>query len=152
MIGSILTVIVLARHAGALAATIGIVVTIALAVTMMRTDWSGVYAHVWFATHESQFVTAQQLARSGAFGPIESWDYYGAALPTSLHGLSVNGRIAAIGTAAGEPVLFVPAYIDIPDDTFGFAHLTGHPETMLDGFGGPVQPRIDLGGGWWWAD
>jgi hypothetical protein len=68
--------------------------------------------------------------------------------------LSVNGKMDVIGTAGGEPVLFLPAYIyiDFPSDSCGFAHLNGPPETGLDVFNEPVEPRIDLGGGWWWVD
>jgi hypothetical protein len=149
---SVIAVFVLARRGSELVAIGVAVVSVVLAVGVLVTDWRHVYAHVWFATHEAEFTTAQQMARSGELGSPELWKFSDVELPPELRTLSVNGKIDAIGTAGGEPVLFLPAYIEIPDDSCGFAHLNGPPETGLDGFGDPVHPRIDLGGGWWWVD
>lgn len=149
---SVAAVVLLARRRGVVPAVSALAVTIALAAGVLLCDWRDAYAHGWFATHRTDFNAARDLARSGKLGPVEGWDYYGVELPPPLRGLSVNGRISSIGKAAGRPVLFIPAYIGTPDDAFGFGYLSGPPETMLDGFGDPLQPRIELGDGWWWLD
>lgn len=124
-----------------------------IATTIVFTDWTGAFARSWFWLHRGEFVAAEQLTRSGALGAPETWDYYGVELPFGLRALSVDGHISEIGRAGGAPVLFVPAYMGIPDDAYGFVHLVGAVEGGdLDGYGDPIEPRIPLGNGWWWAD
>ncbi|WP_342800182.1 hypothetical protein [Nocardia sp. No.11] len=84
---------------------------------------------------------------------LRSIDYYGVDLPRHLCFVSVNCKVAVIGTSNGQPVRFVPTYIGIPDDAHGYAHFVGTPEPgPYDGFGEPVCPTMELGGGWWWLD
>ncbi|MEU1432435.1 hypothetical protein ABZ412_35750 [Nocardia sp. NPDC005746] len=72
-------------------------------------------------------------------------DYYGAELPPHLCLVSANCRVAVIGTSGGQPVLFVPDYIGIPDDALGYGHFVGTPEPgPYDGFGEPVCPTMEL--------
>ncbi|MFB7718524.1 hypothetical protein [Nocardia sp. NPDC056100] len=80
-------------------------------------------------------------------------EYYGVELPEHLCFVSANCRVAVIGTSGGHPVRFVPDYIGIPDDAFGYGHFVGTPEPgPYDGFGEPICPTMELGGGWWWLD
>lgn len=82
-----------------------------------------------------------------------SIDYYGVELPLYLCFVSANCKVAVIGTSGGQPVRFVPDYIGIPDDAFGYGHFVGTPEPgPYDGFGEPVCPTMELSGGWWWLD
>ncbi|MFF2554455.1 hypothetical protein ACFVUS_25875 [Nocardia sp. NPDC058058] len=78
-------------------------------------------------------------------------DYYGVDLPRQLCFVSVNCKVAVIGTSGGHPVRFVPDYIGIPDDAHGYGHFVGTPEPgPYDGFGEPLCPTMELAGGWWW--
>jgi hypothetical protein len=122
------TAIVVARRRGAVAAVGTGLVAALIATTIVLTDWTGAFARSWFWLHRGEFVAAEQLARSGALGPPETWDYYGVELPFGLRALSVDGHISEIGRAGGAPVLFVPAYMGIPDDAYGFVHLVGAVE------------------------
>ncbi|MFE3024437.1 hypothetical protein [Nocardia tengchongensis] len=80
-------------------------------------------------------------------------DSYGVELPPHLCLVSANCRVAVIGTSGGQPVLFVPDYIGIPDDALGYGHFVGTPEPgPYNGFGEPVCPTMELAGGWWWLD
>ncbi|MEU1432336.1 hypothetical protein ABZ412_35245 [Nocardia sp. NPDC005746] len=79
--------------------------------------------------------------------------FYGVELPPHLCLVSANCRVAVIGTSGGQPVLFVPDYIGIPDDALGYGHFVGTPEPgPYNGFGEPVCPTMELAGGWWWLD
>jgi hypothetical protein len=146
----------LARRRGALTGTCIGLVSAGLAVSVIVVDWTSVFAVVWFNLNRADFIVAEQLVRSGALGAPETWAYYGADLPFPLSLLSVSGKIATIGVAGGEPALFIPAYMGIPDDAYGFVHLRGPVEGSgmggLDGFGAPLRSTIDLGDGWYWAD
>jgi hypothetical protein len=145
--------VVIARRTGAeRAAAIGLAGGL-LAMTVVLGDWNSAYARFWFALNRPQFVATADLARSGALGVPAEWDYYGPRLPAPLNVLSVNGRISMIDEAAGEPILFMPAYLGVPDDAYGFVHISGaHRPGSLDGYGDLIAPRIELGDGWWWAD
>lgn len=131
--------------AALVAATVGVVVV----------EWDTTFARAWFALHHDDFGAAERTARAGGLGTFANWSYYGPALPPELAHLSVDGHIARIGESGGEPVLFVPEWIGIPDGAAGFAHFAGPPvpgvERRLDGFGDPVAPRYPLGDGWWWV-
>jgi hypothetical protein len=148
-----LATVVIARRTGAArAVSIGLAGGL-LAVTVVFGDWHSAYARFWFTLNRPQFVAAADLARSGALGVPAEWDYYGPQLPAPLNVLSVDGRISVIGEAAGQPVLFMPAYLGIPDDAYGFVHISGADRPgRLDGYGDRIEPRIELGDGWWWAD
>lgn len=141
------------RRHGAVAAALAVLVAAGVGVGVV--EWDAAFARGWFALHRAAFVAVGEQARAGAFGPVGDWGYYGPELPAGLADLSVNGAVARIGESSGEPVLFVPAWIGIPDGAVGFAQFAGEPEPgverRLDGFGDPVRPRYALGDGWWWV-
>jgi hypothetical protein len=148
-----LATVVIARRTGAARAVSTALAGGLLAVTVVVGDWNGAYARFWFTLNRPQFVAAADLARSGGLGAPAEWDYYGPQLPAPLNVLSVTGQISVIGEAAGQPILFLPAYVGIPDDAYGFVHISGaHRPGRLDGYGDLIEPRIELGDGWWWAD
>ncbi|MGW6620736.1 hypothetical protein ACWF99_05845 [Nocardia sp. NPDC055002] len=77
--------------------------------------------------------------------------YYGSPLPGHLCFVSANCKVATITTVGGPPVRFVPDYLGIPDGAVGYAHFTESPgPEPYDGFGDPICPTMELGGGWWW--
>jgi hypothetical protein len=65
---------------------------------------------------------------------------------------SATGEVARIGAVGDRPVLFLPAYVGIPDGAIGFARIPPGPSPeVVDGFGDPVEPVFALGDDWWWV-
>jgi hypothetical protein len=113
-------------------------------------------AAFWFAERRERFAEVVHLARSGQIDAVES-AYYGGELPAELADLSENGKVASVGSCDGEPVLFLPQWIGIPDDAIGYVHMTCNkfpddPAHPLDLFGDSATPAVELEDGWWWAD
>ncbi|MFI6572403.1 hypothetical protein [Nocardia fluminea] len=78
-------------------------------------------------------------------------DYYGNPLPRHLCFVSANCKVVTINTVGGPPARFVPDYLGIPDGAVGYAHFTEAPgPEPYNGFGDPICPTMELGGGWWW--
>jgi hypothetical protein len=127
------------------------------AVLLMET-WIEVYPRAWFWVYRASFVEAETLARNGGL-PGDLDEYYGSELPGSLGVISVTGNISTTGpvestSCASQRILFVPAWVGIPDGAIGFVHFACEPPAglALDGYGDDICPRIRLGDGWWWAD
>ena len=115
-------------------------------------DWTSAFAHGWFALHRDRFVQTATLVDTGGLGPVSEWPYYGPELPVSLRPLSATGEVAAIGVVGERAVLFLPAYVGIPDGAVGFARIPPGPAPeVMDGFGDPVTPVFALGDDWWWV-
>lgn len=79
--------------------------------------------------------------------------YDGVELPRSLCVVSVNCEVYTLHTFnTGEPVLFVPDYLGIPDGAAGYGHFarTPSPGMAYDGFGDRICPTMELADGWWW--
>lgn len=108
-------------------------------------------AQMRFALERPAFDRIAALARAGRLGDLEK-EYYGVPLPGMLCYVSANCRVAALGYSDGQPVLFVPDSVGIPDDAVGFGHFAGEAGDSYDGFGLVICPKKELGGGWWWLD
>lgn len=131
-----------------------------LAATSMITV-IGLAGPVFLATHLEASAWTRFWLERPAFAaiadievpPYGEGDYYGVDLPGQLCFVSAMCKVAVIGTSGGHPVKFVPDYVGIPDDAFGYGHFVGTPEPgPYDGFGETICPTMELGGGWWWLD
>ncbi|MEV0389596.1 hypothetical protein [Nonomuraea sp. NPDC050643] len=102
-----------------------------------------------FYVERSAFGSVVELARQGR---LASDEYYGARLPGPLCFVSATCGVVTWTAGDGQPVLFVPDWVGIPDDAVGYAHFTGPPGGSYDGFGLRICPRLELADGWWWLD
>jgi hypothetical protein len=116
------------------------------------TNWGVVHPSSYYTTHRYAFEAVAAGVREGTVGASEQ--YYGAPLPWYLRDLSSIGTAAQIGEQDGQPVVFLPQWIGIPDDAAGYVFFNGDPspELIVDLFGEPAHVRagIDLGDGWWY--
>ncbi|WP_067714099.1 hypothetical protein [Nocardia yamanashiensis] len=131
-----------------------------LAITSMLTVL-GIAGPAFLATHLEASAWTRFWLERPAFAaiahmevpPYGQGDYYGTDLPAQLCFVSAMCKVAVIGTSAGHPVRFVPDYVGIPDDAFGYGHFIGKPDPgPYDGFGAQICPTMELAGGWWWLD
>lgn len=157
VVTSVVAAAVMIRRRGTAAGLLAAAAAFAIALLAWTADWRTVYAHVWFHTHRAEFATVTELVESGRLGAPGTWNYYGPQLPYPHSSLSVTGSISPIspydrGSDDPEPDIFLPAYTGIPDGAIGFIHTDRAVAPQYDAYGDPIKPRIDLGGGWWWAD
>ncbi|MEN3536531.1 hypothetical protein AAH991_15560 [Microbispora sp. ZYX-F-249] len=109
-------------------------------------------AQIRFFVERPAFGRVVELSRQGRL-PVTGQDaYYGPELPGLLCYLSANCRVATLGYSGGQPILYIPDWIGIPDDSIGFAHFAGEASGRYDGFGMQICPVVPLGEGWWWMD
>lgn len=123
----------------------------AAAAVILAVDWTWTSVHGTFLLNRPHFAAVAALSEAGA---LESDEYYGARLPLGLGHLSVHGTAARIDAAAPDTsVLFLPAWLGIPDGGVGYAYLGDRaPEPRYDCFGDWCEPRWSLGGGWYWLE
>lgn len=133
------------------AVTVGVVL-VAAGLASGPILWNpAVRAEVRYALERPAFAKVVALSRQGRLASGAD-DYYGPRLPGYLCYLAVDCRVATIGESGGEPVLFLPDYVGIPDDAVSFAHFAGEASGQFDGFGMLICPTRELGDGWWWMD
>ncbi len=97
------------------------------------------------------FTQVADLAHEGKLPAGQIHSYLGAELPAHLCFVSANCRVSALGASGGQPILFLPDWLGIPDDAVGYAHFTGEATGNLTAYGMRVCPSTRLGGGWWWV-
>lgn len=118
------------------------------------TNWSPLDPRSYYVIHRWGFAEVADLVHQGELGrPGE--EYYGQQLPRYLADLSTNGRAATVGRQDGEPVVFLPQFMGIPDDAVGYVYFDGQPDSdlVIDLFGYPatLAEGQSLGDGWWYV-
>ncbi|MEU6408413.1 hypothetical protein [Microbispora sp. NPDC046933] len=109
-------------------------------------------ARIRFFVERPAFSQVVELYRQGRLPTTGQDGYYGPKLPGPLCYLSANCRVATLGYSGGQPILYAPDWIGVPDDSIGFAHFAGEASGRYDGFGMQICPVVPLGEGWWWMD
>ncbi|MFC7482422.1 hypothetical protein ACFQX7_23765 [Luedemannella flava] len=124
-----------------------------LASTIQFTNWSVFEPRSYYWSHRWAFAAVADGVRGGTIGASDA--YYGEPLPWPLRDLSTDGRAAAIGRHDGRPVVFLPAYLGIPDDAAGYVFHEGTlpADFPLDlyGAGASLNGAVNLGDGWWYV-
>ncbi|MEV0731449.1 hypothetical protein [Polymorphospora sp. NPDC050346] len=154
----VLTGWLLARLATALrsawASWVAAVVAAALSTLCVHlTNWAVYDPKTYYAVHRYSFDAVAAGVRAGSIGTSD--DYYGEPLPWHLRDLSTDGRASVAGDQDGEPVVFLPQWLGLPDDAGGYAYLAGEPrpdlEVNLYGARAYLAGGIRLGNGWWYV-
>ncbi|ATY12545.1 hypothetical protein CU254_20360 [Amycolatopsis sp. AA4] len=113
------------------------VVTAAVVLLMVSTNWVHFFAKTWYATHRPAFADALRVIG-------ESDPHTGLPL-----------FVQRIDTEPGQPVWFVAFWYGARDCAAGYAHFDSSPEPYLDRLkasGCAVRPTVEAGDGWWWVE